>query len=104
MVPLWLGPDGSPADELGYALRVSARVAFIALLLGVCSTSMAQAHGQRAMVDGKPALPWSRGGSRAFSAHFAYIVALFALTKAAGSRYSDLWWLCLPMYLGHGLD
>ena len=33
MLPLWLGPDGSLADELGYALRVSARVAFIALLL-----------------------------------------------------------------------
>ena len=28
MVPLWLGPDGSQADELGYALRVSARCVY----------------------------------------------------------------------------
>ena len=106
MVPLWLGPVGSLADELGYALRVSARVAFIALLLAYVARPWHKLTGRGLwlMVDGKPALPWSRGRTRAFSALCLHCRVICANRSRAGSRYSDLWWLCLPMYLGHGLD
>ena len=41
---------------------------------------MAQAHGQRAMVDGNQALGLT--AALVHTVHFAYIVALFALTEA----------------------
>jgi DMSO/TMAO reductase YedYZ heme-binding membrane subunit len=72
MVLLWLGPDGSLADELGYALRVSARLAFIALLLALSSNRAAQQRLGRW---------WSR--LHRFGMHYLWLVFMQAFVGIA---------------------
>jgi DMSO/TMAO reductase YedYZ heme-binding membrane subunit len=103
MVLLWLGPDGSLADELGYALRVSARLAFIALLLAYVARPWHTLTGR-----GRWLILYRRyfglAAALVHTVHFAYIVALFALTEAVleavtaifgGFAYLCIWVMAL---------
>ena len=103
MVPLWLGPDGSQADELGYALRVSARLAFIALLLAYVARPWHKLTGRgRWLMVNRRYLGLT--AALVHTVHFAYIVALFALTEAVleavtaifgGFAYLCIWVMAL---------
>ena len=103
MVLLWLGPDGSLADELGYALRVSARLAFIALLLAYIARPLRQLTGKgRWLIVNRRY--FGLATALVHTVHFTYIVALFALTEAVlepvtasfgGFAYLCIWFMAL---------
>ena len=76
---LGLTPEGSLREELGYGLRVSARLAFAALLIAYI------ARPWRQLTGGGRSLPQHRryfglAAALIHTVHFGYIVALFILT------------------------
>lgn len=74
-----LTPEGSLREELGYALRMSARLAFAALLVAYIARPWQQLTG-----GGRWLLRHRRyfglAAALIHTVHFAYIAALFALT------------------------
>ncbi|MEC7956327.1 MAG: hypothetical protein VX158_03810 [Pseudomonadota bacterium] len=76
---LGLTPEGSLREELGYGLRVSARLAFAALLIAYIARPWRQHTG-----GGRWLLRHRRyfglAAALTHTVHFGYIVALFMLT------------------------
>ena len=76
---LGLTPEGSLREELGYGLRVSARLAFAALLIAYIARPWRQLTG-----GGRWLLRHRRyfglAAALTHTVHFGYIVALFVLT------------------------
>lgn len=76
---LGLTPEGSLREELGYGLRVSARLAFAALLIAYIARPWRQLTG-----GGRWLLQHRRyfglAAALTHTVHFGYIVALFMLT------------------------
>lgn len=102
-VLLWLSPVGDLREELGYALRVSARFAFFALLLAYIARPWQQLTG-----SGRWLLRHRRyfglAAALTHTVHFGYIVALYVLTDEVleavtavfgGLAYVMIWFMAL---------
>lgn len=102
-VLLWLSPVGDLREELGNALRVSARFAFFALLLAYIARPWQQLTG-----SGRWLLRHRRyfglAAALTHTVHFGYIVALYVLTDEVleavtavfgGLAYVMIWFMAL---------
>jgi DMSO/TMAO reductase YedYZ heme-binding membrane subunit len=102
-VMLWLSPVGDLREELGYALRISARFAFFALLLAYIARPWQQLTG-----SGRWLLRHRRyfglAAALTHTVHFGYIVALYVLTDEVleavtavfgGLAYVMIWFMAL---------
>lgn len=102
-VLLWLTPESGLRDELGYALRVTARLAFAMLLLAYIARPWHQLTGTGGWLL-RHRRYFGLSAAITHTAHFGYIVALFVLTEETletttavfgGLAYVLIWFMAL---------
>ena len=103
-------PVYTVADEIGYMLRVTARLAFVLLILAYTATALMRLFRVGYVFS---LARWLRKNRRylglsmalVHTVHFGYVVSLFVYTEAGVSLgYRCIWWIGLCVDVVDGID